>query len=59
MGNFPFPMHDLNISSKGFKIQLPQFFNMQILIMSKSWALFELRYLMIFTMLSLLNEIVK
>ena len=59
MGNFPFSRHDLNISSKGFKIDSPQFFIMRILIMSKSWALFGLRFLMIFAISSLVNEIVE
>ena len=31
MGNFPLSMHDLKISSKGFKIDSQQIFNMQIL----------------------------
>ena len=59
MGNFPLSMHDLNISSKGFKIELPQIFNLRILIMSKPWALFGLRFLMIFAISSLVNEIVE
>ena len=48
MGNFPFSRHDLKISSEGFKIESPQIFNMRILIISKPWALFGLRFLMIF-----------
>ena len=59
MGNFPFSKHDLNISSKGFKIKSPQIFIMRILIMSKPWALFGLRFLMIFAISSLVNEIVE
>ena len=59
MGNFPLSMHDLNISSKGFKIESPQIFNLRILIMSKPWALFGLRFLMIFAISSLVNEIVE
>ena len=59
MRNLPLSMHDLNISSKGFKIESLQIFNMQILIMSKPWALFGLRFLMIFAISSLVNEIVE
>ena len=40
-------MHDLKISSKGFKIDSPQIFNMRVLIMSRPWDLFGLRLLMI------------
>ena len=58
MGNFSFSRHDLKISSRGFKIESPQIFNMLILIMSKPWALFGLRFLMIFAISSLVNEIV-
>ena len=46
-GNFPLSIYDSNISSNGFKIESPQIFNMQILIMGKLWALFGLRFLMI------------
>ena len=56
-GNFPFSRHDLDISSKGFKIE--QIFNMRILIISKPWVLFGLRFLMIFAISSLVNEIVE
>ena len=59
MGNFPFSRHDLNISSKVFKIESPQVFNMRILILAKSWALFGLRFLVIFVISSLVNEIVE
>ena len=59
MGNFPFSRRDLKISSKGFKIEPRQIFNMRILIMSKPWALFGLRVLMIFAISSLVNEIVE
>ena len=59
MGNFPLSMHDLKISSKGFKIESPQIFNMRILIMSKPWALFGLRFLMILAMLFSVNETVE
>ena len=58
IGNFSLSMHDLKISSKGFKIQSHQMFKMQILIMPKSWALFWFRFLMILAMPSLVNEIV-
>ena len=44
---------------KGFKTESPEIFNMRILIMSKSWALFGLRFLMIFAISSLVNEIVE
>ena len=43
MGNFPLSVHDLKISSKGFKIESLQIFNLWILIMSKPWALFGLK----------------
>ena len=59
MGNFPLSMHDLKISSKGFKIESPQIFNMRILIMSKPWALFGLKFLVIFAISSLVNETVE
>ena len=59
MGNFPFSRHDLNISCKGFKIESPQIFIMQKLIMSKPWALLGLRFLMIFAISSLVNGIVE
>ena len=58
MGNFSFSRHDLNINYKGFKIESPQIFNMRILIMSKPWALFGLKFLMIFA-ISLVNEIAE
>ena len=51
-------MHDLKISSKGYKIESPQILIMRILIMSKPRALFGLRFLMILAMPSLVNEIV-
>ena len=50
-------MHDIKISSKGFKIESMQIFNMRILIMSKPWALFGLRFLMISEMSSLIKII--
>ena len=56
MGNLPLSRHDLNVSPKGFKIESPQIFNMQILIMIK---IFGLRFLMIFAVSSLANEIVE
>ena len=59
MESFPFSRHDLNISSEGFKIESPYIFNMRILIISKPWALFGLRFLMIFTISFLVNEIVE
>ena len=59
MENFPLSMQDLNVNSKGFKIESPQVFNMQILIMSKPWALFGIRLLMIFAISSLVNERVE
>ena len=59
MGIFPFSRHDLKISSKVFKIESPKIFNMRILIMSKPWVLFGLRFLMIFAISPLVNEIVK
>ena len=59
MGNFPISRHDLNISSKGFNIDSPQIFIMRILIMSKPWDLFGLRFFMIFAISSLVNEIVE
>ena len=59
MGNFPLSIHDLKISSKWFKIEPPQIFNIRILIMSKPWALFGLRFLMILAMSPLVNEIVE
>ena len=52
-------MHDLKISSKGFKVESPQIFNVQILIMSKPWSLFGLRFLMILAISHLVNEIVE
>ena len=58
MGDFPFSMHDLNISSEVFKIESLQIFNMQILIMSKPWSLFGLRFLMILAKSFLVKEIV-
>ena len=59
MRNFPLSMPDLKISSKVFKIESPQIFNMRILIMSKPWALFGLRFLMILAKSSLVNEIAE
>ena len=59
MGNFPFSRHDLNISSKGFKIKSPQIFIMRMLIMSKPWALFGLRFLIVFAISSSVNETVE
>ena len=58
MANLPFSRDDLNISFKGFKIESPQIFNMRILIMSKAWILFGLRFLMTFAIPSLVNEMV-
>ena len=58
MGDFPFSMHDLNISSKVFLESL-EIFNMQILIMSKPWSLFGLRFLMILAKSFLVKEIVE
>ena len=51
-------MHDLKVSSKGFKFESSQIFNMRILIMLKPWGLFGLRFLMILA-ISALNEIVE
>ena len=59
MRSFPFSRNDLYICSKGFKIGSPQIFNMRIQTMSKPWALFGLRFLMVFAMPSLVNEIVE
>ena len=59
MGNFPLSMHNLKISSKGFKTESPQIFQMRILIVSKLWILFGLRFLMILAISSLVNEIVE
>ena len=41
---FPLSMHDSNISSQGFRIDSPQIFNIQILIISWTWASFGLRF---------------
>ena len=38
MGNFPVSMHDLIISSKGFRTDSPQTFNVRILIISWQWV---------------------
>ena len=59
MGNLPFSRDNLNINSKGFKIDSPQMFIMRILIISKSSALFGLKFLMIFAISSLVNEKVE
>ena len=40
-------------------MESPQVFYMRILIMSKPWALFRLRFLMIFAISSLVNKIVE
>ena len=60
-GEFPTfnAWHDLKLSPKGFKSESTQIFNMRILIMSKPWALFGLRLLMILAISSLVNEIVE
>ena len=34
MGNFPLSMHDLEITSKGFKIESPQIFKVKIMAKS-------------------------
>ena len=44
MGNFLLSMHDLKISSKGLQIESQQILNMRILVVSKLWALFGLRF---------------
>ena len=59
MGKFLFSRHDFRINSKGFKIESPQIFNMRIQIMAKPWVLFRLRFLMIFSISSLVNVIVE
>ena len=59
MGSFSLLVHDLKISSKSFRIESPQIFNMRILIMSKPWDLFGLKFLMILAISSLANEIVE
>ena len=59
MENFLFSRHDLNISSKDFKIESTQIFNMRIMVMSKPWALLGLRFLIIFAISSLVNEEVE
>ena len=59
MGTFPFSMHDLNISSNGFQIESPQIFSIRIMFMSKPWALFGLRFVMIFAVSSLAKEIIE
>ena len=43
MENFPLSMRDLNISSKDFKIETPQTFNMRILIMSKAMGFIRIK----------------
>ena len=52
-------MHYLHENSEGFIIEPPQIFSMRILIMSKPWALFGLKFLMIFAISSLVNKTVE
>ena len=47
-GNFPFSKHDRKVMPSGLQIDSSQIFNIQILIISWPWALFGLRYLIIF-----------
>ena len=44
MGNFLLSIPDWNISAKRFRINLPQIFNIQILIISWPWVLFGPRF---------------
>ena len=57
--NARFCSEGYSLSSKGFKIEAPQIFNVLLLIMSKPWASFALKFLTIFAISSLLNEIVE
>ena len=59
MEKFPHLIQDLKTSSKDFKIESPQNFNMGILVTSKLWDSFGLRFLMILAISSLVNEIVE
>ena len=58
MGNFLLSIPDWNISAKRFRIDLPQIFNKQILIISWPWVLFGPRLFMILAMPSLVKEII-
>ena len=49
----------LNISSKGYTIEFIANFSLRILIMSLPWDLFGLRFLMVFAISSLVNEIAE
>ena len=54
-GNIPFARQSLNISSKGLHSESPHIFNIRMLILSWPWALFGLRFWMIFNMSLLTN----
>ena len=58
-GNFPFCKHDQEIIPSGLQIDLSQIFNILILIILWPWALFGLRYLIIFKISYVENSTVK
>ena len=57
--NFPFCKHDQEIIPSGLQIDLSQIFNILILIILWPWALFGLRYLIIFKISYVENSTVK
>ena len=59
MEKFPHLIQDMKTSSKDFKIESRQKFNMGILVKSKLRDSFGLRFLMILAISSLVNEIVE
>ena len=59
MEKFPHLIQDMKTSSKDFKIESPQKFNVGILVKSKLRDSFGLRFLIILAISSLVNEIVE
>ena len=57
--NFLFSKYDWKISLKGLKMESSQIFTILVLIISCLWALFGLRFLTIFLLLSLKKSIVN